>query len=66
MNHKDQQTLVRKSFLKQVVNKKLDIMDATGKKIRWLQYLLEEQQLDYVFLKGGVWSYYQDKAAIKH
>lgn len=39
-------------------NKKLLIYDAVGKQVRWLQYLLEKNNVTgYYFMKGGIKSY---------
>lgn len=57
--------LKHRSFMTQTTDKTLLIMDATGQQIRWLQYILQTRNVKYRFLKGGVWSYYQEKGALK-
>ncbi len=42
-------------------NKTLLIYDATGKQVRWLQYLLEKHNVkNYYFMKGGADIYYEN------
>lgn len=48
-----------KSGSRKVTGKKLLILDAYGAQVQWLQYVLDEKGMDYLFLKGGVTAWRQ-------
>ena len=52
-------------FKKEIAGKKLYLMDAVGKQVRWLQYHLKSKGLErYYFLKNGVWAFYSEDGAV--